>query len=226
MIPFNIPYFSGREEENLKKLLHTGQITSSGEFSQFCKSFLEKEFQGSTVFLTQSATQAIEISTILADIGPGDEVIMPSFTYVSSANPFVLRGAKIIFVDISPETMNLNPDLLEAALTKKTKAILPVHYGGISAEMSKITEFAEKHNLFVIEDAAHALGSILNRKPLGTFGDTACISFHATKNIQCGEGGALIINNQSLIKKAEEIVNNGTNRSAFLRGEVPAYTWT
>ena len=226
MIPFNIPYLSGKEEINLKKILYSGQVGSGGEFSRFCKSFLEKEFRGSTIFLTQSATQAIEISTILADIGPGDEVIMPSFTYVSSANPFVLRGAKIIFVDVSPETMNLNPELLEAALTKKTKAILPVHYGGVAAEMNKILAFAKKHNLFIIEDAAHALGSTLNKKLLGSFGDTACISFHATKNIQCGEGGALIINNQTLIKKTEEIVNNGTNRLAFFRGEVDAYTWT
>ncbi len=226
MIPFNVPYFSGQETTNIKTLMETEQITSGGEFSRFCKSFLEKEFPGSTVFLTQSATQAIEISAILSGISSGDEVIMPSFTFVSSANPFALLGAKIVFVDICPETMNLNPDLLEVALTEKTKAILPVHYGGVAADMQKITDFAKEHNLFVIEDAAHALGSTLNGKPLGTFGDTACISFHATKNIQCGEGGALIINNKSLVGKAGEIINNGTNRVAFLRGEVAAYTWT
>ncbi len=226
MIPFNEPYFSGNENENLKTILNTGQITSGGKFSKFCKSFLEKELQGSTVFLTQSATQAIEISAILANIGTGDEIIMPSFTFVSSANPFALLGAKIVFVDIEPDTMNLNPALLEKALTKKTKAILSVHYGGVASDMPAINDFAIKHNLFVIEDAAHAFGSTLNKKPLGTFGDTACFSFHATKNIQCGEGGALVINNQSLIEKTEEIINNGTNRIAFLKGKVAAYTWT
>ncbi len=226
MIPFNIPYFSGKELTNLQTLIKTVQIASGGKFSEACKKYLEKEFQGSTVFLTPSATQAIEISAILAGISPGDEVIMPSFTYVSSANPFVLFGAKIVFVDICPDTMNLNPCLLEAALTEKTKAILPVHYGGVAANMTEITAFAKKHNLFVIEDAAHALGSSFNGKPLGTMGDTACISFHFTKNIQCGEGGALIINNKSIVDKAEEIINNGTNRKTFLKGEVPAYTWT
>lgn len=225
MIPFNIPYFSGKELDFLTTLIDSKQISSGGKYSSYCKSFLEKEFHEASVFLTQSATQAIEISAILAGIGYGDEVIMPSFTYVSSANPFVLLGAKIVFVDICPDTMNLNPRMLKQALTPNTKAILPVHYGGVPANMEAILDFANEHNLFVIEDAAHAFGSTLNGAPLGSFGDTACISFHSTKNIQCGEGGALIINNKLLLSKAEEIIHNGTNRTAFFRGEVPAYTW-
>lgn len=226
MIPFNIPFISGNEAHNLNEVFSTSKIESNGKFSKICANLLEKKFSDSKIFLTQSATQAIEFAAIVTGIQPGDEVIMPSFSYVSTAHPFVLLGAKIIFVDVNPATMNLDFEAVKSAITKKTKAILVVHYGGIAAPVDKITALAKSKNIVVIEDAAHAIGSTYKNKPLGSFGDFSCISFHYTKNIHCGEGGALIVNNNRYLLHLEEIVHNGTNRMAFLRGEVAAYSWT
>lgn len=186
---------------------------------------MEDRFDSSKVLLTTSCTTATELAALLCDIKPGDEVICPSFTFVSSANPFVLRGAKIVFVDIRPDTMNIDESLIEAAITNKTKAIVPVHYAGISCEMDKIMELAKKYNLVVVEDAAQGVMSTYNGKALGTIGDFGCFSFHETKNYSMGEGGALLIRDNKNISKAEIMREKGTNRSQFLRGQVDKYTW-
>ena len=226
MIPFNVPPYVGKELEYVKEAMEKNhKICGDGPFTKKCNEWMEKKFNVEKVLLTTSCTHATEMAAILADIKEGDEVIAPSFTFVSTVNPFVLRGAKIVFIDINSKTMNLDENLIEAAITEKTKAILPVHYAGVACNMDKIMEIAKKHNLIVIEDAAQGVMSEYKGKPLGTIGEYGCFSFHETKNYSMGEGGALLINNKENIEKAEIIREKGTNRSRFFRGQVDKYTW-
>ncbi|MCX6722542.1 MAG: dTDP-4-amino-4,6-dideoxygalactose transaminase, partial [Candidatus Staskawiczbacteria bacterium] len=225
MIPFNKPLVSGDELKNIKQVLKDHKFSGDGNFTTYCQNWLETNLSCPKVLLTTSGSSALDMAAILAEIKVGDEVIMPSFTFVSTANAFVLRGAKIIFVDIRPDTMNIDEKLIERAISQKTKAIVVVHYAGIACEMTEIMKIARRHKLLVIEDAAQAIGSKYKNKSLGTIGDIGCISFHETKNITCGEGGALILNRKNLIERAEIIREKGTNRSKFFRGEVDKYSW-
>jgi len=225
MIPFNIPPYLGLEITNIKKVIENRKLCGDGEFTKLCKQWFEQNTKSHCSLLSTSCTHALEMSAILADIKPNDEVIMPSYTFVSTANAFVLRGAKIIFVDIRPDTMNIDENLIEAAITSETKAIVPVHYAGISCEMDTILDIARKYNLWVIEDAAQGIGATYKDKILGTIGDMGCYSFHETKNVSCGEGGALLIQDTTLVERAEIIREKGTNRSKFWRGQVDKYTW-
>lgn len=215
MIPFNKPFVIENELEYIKDAITNKLIRGDGGYTKKCHSFLEDKLGAKKVLLTHSCTAALEMSAILADIQPGDEVIMPSYTFVSTANAFVLRGGVPVFVDIRPDTLNINEDLIEQAITPKTKVIVPVHYAGVACEMDKITEIAKRHNLLVIEDAAQGVGAFYKGKPLGTIGDMGCFSFHETKNIISGEGGAIVINNDKFIERAEIIREKGTNRSKF-----------
>ena len=226
MIPFNIPPYVGRELEYVKEAMEKNhKICGDGPFTKKCSEWMENKFNVKKVLLTTSCTHATEMTAILTDIKEGDEVIAPSFTFVSTVNPFVLRGAKIVFIDINPKTMNMDENLIEDAITEKTKAILPVHYAGVACNMDRIMEIAKKHNLIVIEDAAQGVMSEYKGKPLGTIGEYGCFSFHETKNYSMGEGGALLINNKENVEKAEIIREKGTNRSRFFRGQVDKYTW-
>ena len=226
MIPFNVPPYVGKELEYVKEAIEKNhKICGDGPFTKKCNEWMENKFNVKKVLLTTSCTHATEMTAILSDIKEGDEVIAPSFTFVSTVNPFVLRGAKIVFIDINPKTMNMDENLIEAAITEKTKAILPVHYAGVACNMDKIMEIAKKHNLIVIEDAAQGVMSEYKGKPLGTIGEYGCFSFHETKNYSMGEGGALLINNKENVEKAEIIREKGTNRSRFFRGQVDKYTW-
>lgn len=225
MIDFNIPPFVGKEVENIKKAIENHKICGDGEFTHKCSDYLKEKFNVKNVLLTTSCTSALEMSAILSDIKPGDEVIMPSYTFVSTADAFVSRGAKIIFVDIRKDTMNIDENLIEQAITEKTKAIVPVHYAGVSCEMDKINDIAKKYNLKVIEDAAQGVMSSYKGKALGTIGDFGCFSFHETKNYSMGEGGAILFNNDDYKEKAEIIREKGTNRSKFFRGQIDKYTW-
>lgn len=226
MIDFNKFCQTGDELKYIEESLSSNKISGDGMYTIKCKNWFENEL-GSRVLLTPSCTAALEMAAILADIGPGDEVILPSYTFVSSANAFVLRGAKIVFVDIRPDTMNIDETKIEDAITDKTKVIVPVHYAGVSCEMNAIMALAEKYNLFVIEDAAQGMMSTYDGKPLGTVGHMGTYSFHETKNYTSGgEGGLLIINDQKLADRAEIIREKGTNRSSFFRGQVDKYTWT
>ena len=226
MIPFNIPPYVGKELEYVREAMEKNhKICGDGPFTKKCNEWMENKFNVKKVLLTTSCTHATEMAAILADIKEGDEVIAPSFTFVSTVNPFVLRGAKIVFVDIDPRTMNIDENLIENAITEKTKAILPVHYAGVACNMDKIMEIAKKHNLIVIEDAAQGMMSEYKGKPLGSIGDYGCFSFHETKNYSMGEGGALLIKDKENIEKAEIIREKGTNRSRFFRGQVDKYTW-
>ena len=225
MIPFNVPLVTGREEKYIKDVLKNKKLSGDGIFTSKCHQWFKRKLNCEEAFLTPSGTAALEMTAILSDIKPGDDVIMPSFTFVSTANAFVLRGARIVFVDIRPDTMNIDENLIENAITDKTKAIVPVHYAGISCDMERINDIAKRHNLLVIEDAAQGINSKFRNKFLGTIGDLSCYSFHETKNITCGEGGALIINNKKFIEKAEIIREKGTNRCKFSRGEVDKYIW-
>ena len=225
MIPFNRPLFLGKELEYIKKAIENQHISGDGEFSKKCHRWLETNYLCKKALLTTSGTHALEMAAILADIKPGDEVIMPSYTFVSTANAFVIRGAKIVFVDIRPDTMNIDENLIENAISPKTKVIVPVHYAGISCEMEKIMAIAKKHNLIVIEDAAHGINVKYKNKYLGTIADIGCFSFHETKNYICGEGGAILLNVDEYIERAEIIREKGTNRSKFFRGQVNKYTW-
>lgn len=226
MIPFNIPPYIGKELEYVKEAMEKNhKICGDGPFTKKCSEWMEKRFNVEKVLLTTSCTHATEMTSILTDIKEGDEVIAPSFTFVSTVNPFVLRGAKIVFIDINPKTMNMDENLIEDAITEKTKAILPVHYAGVACNMDKIMEIAKKYNLIVIEDAAQGMMSEYKGKPLGSIADYGCFSFHETKNYSMGEGGALLINNKKNIEKAEIIREKGTNRSRFFRGQVDKYTW-
>jgi dTDP-4-amino-4,6-dideoxygalactose transaminase len=226
MISFNIPPVTGREIQYITDAVNKyNKISGDGFFTSICHRWFEENFNTPKALLTTSCTHALEMSAILIDIQPGDEVIVPSYTFVSTVNAFVLHGAKIIFVDIRPDTMNIDETLIEAAITEKTRAIIPVHYAGVACEMDTIMEIANRHNLYVIEDAAQGVMSTYKGKALGTIGDIGCFSFHETKNYSMGEGGALLIQNQKFMERAEIIREKGTNRSRFLRGQVDKYTW-
>ena len=225
MISFNVPPYSGNEIKYIESAIKNRKISGDGEFTKKCSEWLEKQLSVPRVLLTTSCTHALEMAAILADIHEGDEVIMPSYTFVSTANAFALRGARIVFVDIRPDTMNIDENLVEAAITEKTKAIVPVHYAGVGCEMDKILEIAKEYNLYVIEDAAQGMMAYYKGKPLGTLSHFGCYSFHETKNYSMGEGGAIVINNEKYIEQAEIIREKGTNRSKFFRGEVDKYTW-
>ncbi len=224
-IKFTIPFISGKEIDNIKSLEISKKYAGDGEFTKLCSDYISNKFSVKKTLLTTSCTHALEMAALLIDVKEGDEVIIPSYTFVSTANAFVLRGAKIIFVDIDSNTLNIDLDSVERAITPKTKAIVPVHYAGISCDMVKMMEIAKKYNIYVIEDAAQAINSKFGDKFLGTFGDFGCYSFHETKNIHCGEGGALLINNDDFINRAEIIREKGTDRSLFIKGVVDKYTW-
>ncbi|NLV59970.1 MAG: dTDP-4-amino-4,6-dideoxygalactose transaminase [Clostridiales bacterium] len=225
MIPFNIPPFLPECESLLLMAARNHKISGDGEFTKRCHTQLELITGAPKALLTTSCTSAIELAALLLDIHPGDEVIMPSFTFVSTANPFVLRGATIVFVDIDPHTMNLNPACVEAAITPRTRAIVPVHYAGVCCDMDALAKIAAEHGLFMVEDAAQALTSTYKGKQAGTLSDIGCLSFHETKNFSMGEGGAVLLNRSDLIERAEIIREKGTNRSRFFRGQVDKYTW-
>lgn len=225
MIHFNVPPYLGKEVEYIKQAVENKKICGDGEFTKKCNNWLEERTGTAKALLTTSCTHATEMAALLADIKEGDEVIMPSYTFVSTADAFVLRGAKVVFVDIRPDTMNIDENLIEDAITEKTKAIVPVHYAGIACEMDKIMEIADRHHLIVIEDAAQGVMSAYRGKPLGTIGDYGCYSFHETKNYSMGEGGALLIKDESKVEDAEIFREKGTNRSKFFRGQIDKYTW-
>ena len=225
MIPFNMPPYVGKENDYIKKAIENHKICGDGEFTKKCSAWIEEKTGTKKALLTTSCTHALEMAALLLDIKPGDEVIMPSFTFVSTADAFVLRGAKAVFVDIRPDTMNINEELIESAITEKTKAIVPVHYAGVACEMDRIMEIAAKYGLAVVEDAAQGVMSSYKGRALGTIGDFGCYSFHETKNYSMGEGGALLIRDNSRIEDAEIIREKGTNRSKFFRGQIDKYTW-
>lgn len=225
MIPFNVPPCVGNEEKYIAQAIANHKLCGDGEFTKKCNAKLEQMTGTAKALLTTSCTHATEMAAILSKIQPGDEVIMPSYTFVSTANAFVLRGATAVFVDIRPDTMNIDETKIEEAITEKTKAIVPVHYAGVSCEMDTIMAIAQKYDLKVIEDAAQGIMSTYKGKPLGTIGDYGCFSFHETKNISMGEGGALLIANPADIETAEIVREKGTNRSKFFRGEIDKYSW-
>ena len=225
MIPFNIPPRVGTEEKYIQEAIESHKICGDGDFTKRCNAWLEEKTGAAKALLTTSCTHATEMAALLADIHPGDEVIMPSYTFVSTADAFVLRGATAVFIDIRPDTMNMDEKLIEDAITERTKAIVPVHYAGVACEMDTIMEIAARHNLMVIEDAAQAIGSTYKGRPCGSIGDFGCFSFHETKNLSMGEGGALLIRDKEYIERAEIIREKGTNRSKFYRGEIDKYTW-
>jgi dTDP-4-amino-4,6-dideoxygalactose transaminase len=224
-IPFNRPYQAGREQEYLRQAVESGRLSGDGEFTRRASVLLENALGVKKVLLTTSCTHALDMSALLLDLQPGDEVIVPAFTFVSTVNAFVLRGARPVFADIRPDTLNLDADRLEGLITERTKAIAPVHYAGVGCEMERIMAAAKRHNLPVVEDNAHGLFGSYHGQMLGTFGALAAQSFHETKNFTCGEGGALLINDPALVERAEIIREKGTNRSRFFRGQVDKYTW-
>lgn len=225
MIPFNRPSIAGKELEYIRDAIVRGQLSGDGYYTQQCSRLLSELSGGGDVLLTHSCTAALEMAAILCELGPGDEVIMPSFTFVSTANAVALRGATPVFVDISPDSFNIDPSAAAEAVTEKTKAIFAVHYAGYPADMNALREIADVHGLRLVEDAAQALGSTYYDRPCGSLADLATFSFHETKNIISGEGGALVINDPELLLRAEIIREKGTNRSGFNRGEVAKYTW-
>jgi dTDP-4-amino-4,6-dideoxygalactose transaminase len=226
MIPFNKPYYTGNEIDNISKIINTeGHLSGNGLFSKQCQSFFEENYKLKKALLTTSCTDALEMTAMLLNIKEGDEIIMPSYTFVSTANAFVRQGAKIIFADSKKDHPNIDENKIEELITIKTKAIVVVHYAGMACEMDKIMSIAKKHNLFVIEDAAQAIDAFYKNIPLGTIGNFGTFSFHETKNIQCGEGGLLSVNDDDFINRAEIIWEKGTNRSSFFRGEVNKYEW-
>lgn len=225
MISFNVPPYVGTENQYIAQAIANRKICGDGTFTKRCSTWLEEKTGTSKALLTTSCTHATEMAALLADIQPGDEVIMPSYTFVSTADAFVLRGAVAVFVDIRPDTMNMDETLIESAITSKTKAIVPVHYAGVACEMDTIMNIAKAHNLMVIEDAAQGVMSTYKGKALGTIGDYGCYSFHETKNYSMGEGGALLIQDPVNVERAEIIREKGTNRSKFFRGEIDKYTW-
>lgn len=225
MIPFNKPYISGKELSYIEDAVSRGKISGNGYYTQKCQSFFEDRFQFKKVLLTTSCTDALEMAALLLDIKEGDEVIVPSYTFVSTANAFVLRGAKIVFADSRKDHPGIDEAAIESLITPKTKAIVVVHYAGVACDMDAIMKVANKHGLFVVEDAAQAVQSFYKGKPLGSLGHLSAFSFHETKNIQCGEGGMLVINDEQFAARAEIIWEKGTNRSAFFRGEIDKYGW-
>ena len=225
MIPFNIPPYVGKELDYVRQAVESHKICGDGQFTKKCSKWMEERFGAQKVLLTTSGTTALDMAALLCDIQPGDEVILPSFTFSSTATAFVLAGAKLVFVDVRPDTMNIDETKIEAAITDKTRVIVPVHYAGVACEMDTIMAIARKYNLKVVEDAAQGVMSTYKGKPLGTIGDFGCFSFHETKNYSMGEGGALIINDPAYNERAEIMREKGTNRSRFLRGQVDKYTW-
>ncbi len=225
MIPFNKPYLTGKETQYIQEAVLSGKISGNGEFTQKCHKYFCEKFGFKKVLLTTSCTDALEMAAILIDTKPGDEIIVPSYTFVSTANAFVLRGAKIIFADSGSDNPNINVSDIESLITEKTKAIVPVHYAGIACDMDEILRLADKYNLFVIEDAAQGIDSYYKGRALGSIGHLAAFSFHETKNIISGEGGLLAINDERFFKRAEIIWEKGTNRAEFFRGEVNKYGW-
>lgn len=225
MISFNIPPYIGEEDQYVQQAIRNHKISGDGEFTKKCSRWIEEKTNTGKALLTTSCSDALELAALLCDIQAGDEVIMPSYTFVSTANAFVLRGAKIIFVDIRPDTLNIDETLIENAITERTKAVVPVHYAGVGCEMETILDLAKKYNLRVVEDAAQGVMASYKGKPLGAIGDFGCYSFHETKNYSMGEGGAILIQDDQLIEKAEIIREKGTNRSQFWRGQVDKYTW-
>ncbi|MEA1928529.1 MAG: dTDP-4-amino-4,6-dideoxygalactose transaminase, partial [Candidatus Auribacterota bacterium] len=223
--PFNKPAIVGRELEYIRDAVESGKVSGDGKYTEKCHRLIEEITGSRRVLLTTSGTAALEMAALLIDAGPGDEIIMPSFTFVSTANAFAVRGAKPVFVDIRPDTLNLDERLIEDNISENTKAIVPVHYAGISCEMAAIMDIARERNIRVIEDAAQGVDSCYNGDPLGSIGDLGVFSFHETKNIICGEGGALLINREEFLERAEVIWEKGTNRKKFFRGEVDKYTW-
>jgi dTDP-4-amino-4,6-dideoxygalactose transaminase len=225
MIPFNRPYLTGNELEYIKDAVLRGKISGNGYYTQKCQNYFQDKYNFMKCLLTTSCTDALEMAAILCDIKPGDEVIVPSYTFVSSANAFVLRGARIVFADSRNDHPGMDEKSIESLITPRTKVILPVHYAGVACDMDYIMAIAEKYNLTVVEDAAQAIDSFYKSKPLGSIGHLGCFSFHETKNIQCGEGGMLVINNEHFLRRAEIIWEKGTNRAEFFRGEINKYGW-
>ena len=226
MINFNKPYLTGKEIHNITEAVNKElHISGNGKFTRLCQQFFENRYGFNKCLLTTSCTDALEMAAILCNILPGDEVIVPSYTFVSSANAFVLRGAKIVFADSREDHPGIDESKIESLITSRTKVIVPIHYAGVACDMDKIMDIAFRHNLFVVEDAAQSIGSFYKGKPLGGIGHLGCFSFHETKNIQCGEGGMLVINDQQFNKRAEIIWEKGTNRAEFFRGEVNKYGW-
>jgi dTDP-4-amino-4,6-dideoxygalactose transaminase len=224
-IPFNRPYATGREFDYIREAIARAHLAGDGMFSRRCQTWLEQQVGSAKALLTHSCTAALEMAALLADLAPGDEVIMPSFTFVSTANAFALRGAVPVFVDIRRDTLNIDEHAIDEAITPNTRAIVPVHYAGVPCEMDAILSIARARGLMVVEDAAQALGSTYKGRPAGRFGELAATSFHETKNLMSGEGGALLINAADLAARAEVVHDKGTNRSRFLRGEIDKYTW-
>lgn len=225
MIPFNVPPCVGTEIEYVKKAIESHKICGDGQFTKLCNKWLEERFSANKVLLTTSGSTALDMAALLCDLKPGDEVILPSFTFSSTANSFAIYGAKLVFVDIRKDTMNIDETKIEAAITDKTRVIVPVHYAGVACEMDTIMDIAKRYNLLVVEDAAQGVMSTYKGKALGTIGDFGCFSFHETKNYSMGEGGAIVINNPEYIERAEILREKGTNRSKFFRGQVDKYTW-
>ena len=225
MIDFNIPPFTGKEFDYMKEAVKNHKICGDGFFTKKCDAWMEKRFGTKQALLTTSGSTALDMAALLCELSPGDEVILPSFTFSSTANAFVLAGARLVFVDIRPDTMNIDETKIEAAITENTKVICPVHYAGVACEMETIMDIAKRHNLMVVEDAAQGVMSTYKGKALGTIGDFGCFSFHETKNYSMGEGGAILINNERYIEKAEILREKGTNRSKFFRGQVAKYNW-
>lgn len=225
MISFNVPPYIGKEQDYIMEAIRAHKICGDGEFTKKCNAWIENRTGVSKALLTTACSTALDMAAMLTEVGPGDEVILPSFTFVSTANAFVLRGAKLVFVDIRPDTQNIDEKLIEDAITDKTKVIAPVHYAGVGCEMDTIMDIAKRHDLLVVEDAAQGVMSTYKGRALGAIGDYGCYSFHETKNYSMGEGGALLIKDQSKVDRAEIIREKGTDRSKFLRGQVDKYTW-
>ncbi|HEY6888440.1 MAG TPA: dTDP-4-amino-4,6-dideoxygalactose transaminase [Solirubrobacter sp.] len=224
-IPFNRPRLVGSEHRYIDEALASGKLSGNGTFARRCAAWIQDRFDVSAAMITPSCTSALEMTCVVAELRPGDEVIVPDFTFVSTANAFALRGVVPVFVDIDPDTLNIDPDAIEGAITERTRAIVVVHYGGVACDMDRIMAVAERHGLIVIEDAAHAIEATYRGRPLGSFGAMATLSFHETKNVQCGEGGALLLKDPGLVERAEIVQEKGTNRSRFFRGEIDKYTW-
>lgn len=224
-IPFNRPHVTGREIGYINEAIAHGHLSGNGPFARKCQEWLERREGGRRALLTNSCTAALELAALLADIRPGDEVIMPSFTFVSTANAFVLRGATPVFVDVRPDTLNLDETKVAAAITSRTRAVVPVHYAGVSCEMDAMSAIADEHGVLLIADAAHCIMATYRDRPVGSYGHLAAVSFHETKNVLSGEGGALLINDPRFVERAEVIHDKGTDRRRFLRGEVDKYTW-
>lgn len=224
-VPFNVPYATGAEYEYIRQAIANAHVSGNGPFTGRCTERLERELGADRVLLTHSCTGALEMAALLCDLGPGDEVILPSFAFPSLPNAVALRGAVPVFVDIRPDTLNLDEALVPDAITERTRAVAPIDYAGVGAEIDPLVELARAHDLVVIEDAAQGYGALYRDRPLGTQADLACLSFHETKNVMCGEGGALLVNRPDWVERAEVIQEKGTNRSKFFRGEVDKYTW-